>query len=285
MNWIVVVGSINVDAIYEAASLPEPGETVTGARYQKQSGGKGANQAVAAAFHGHPVRMIGMVGPDPDGEKQRIALQALGVDCSAIGIGHEPTGRAAVLVGGGENQIMVASGANHELGAAKVARGFDGISEGVVLISAEITGEAMVAAAVEGWKRGMTVLVNAAPARPLPPEIHDGPFVLIVNEIEARVVQSETQITTLGANGVLVEQPGSEPVAVPALRAPEVLDTTGAGDAFCGVLAASLVEGFDLEGAVRRANAVASAVVRLVGARSWRAHSLPADVQAVLDSK
>ncbi len=282
---IVVVGSINVDDIYEAAFLPVSGETVTGARYQQQGGGKGANQAVAAAFRGQPVRMIGMVGPDPDGLKQRADLEALGVDCSAVGIGLEPTGRAAVLVGGGENQIMVASGANHELRAAEVTRGFDGITGGVLLISAEVGDEAMVAAVIEGRKRGMTVLVNAAPARPLPSEVMDGQFVLIVNEIEAEVVSAPTQITTLGADGVRIEQPGSHAVTIQALPAIEVVDTTGAGDAFCGVLAASLADGAELEDAGYRANAVASAVVRHVGARAWRSQPLPEDVRAVLGSK
>ncbi|MFW2380654.1 MAG: ribokinase [Acidimicrobiales bacterium] len=279
---VVVVGSINVDDIYETATLPVPGETVTGAKYQQQGGGKGANQAVAAAFDGALVRMIGMVGPDADGERQRADLEAFGVDCSGIGIGHEPTGRAAVLVVSGENQILVASGANQELGETKVARSFEGIRGGVVLISAEISDDAMAAAAVTGRDRGMTVMVNAAPARPLPSEITDGPFVLIVNEVEAQVVSAELQITTLGAGGVQIQEPGSAPVLVSAVPAPEVVDATGAGDAFCGVLAASVAAGFDLETAVRRANAVASAVVRLVGARTWRSRPLPADVRAVL---
>ncbi|MBT8239684.1 MAG: ribokinase [Acidimicrobiia bacterium] len=280
---VVVVGSINVDDIYEADALPAPGETVIGARYQRQAGGKGANQAVAAAFEGKPVRMVGMVGPDGDGERQRDDLEALGVDCSGVGIGHEPTGRAAVMVGGGENQIMVASGANHELGPSKVSRGFSGVSEGVVLISAEVADEAMTSAAVEGWKRNMTVVVNAAPARPLPSEITAGPHILVVNEPEARLVSAPTQITTLGAAGVRLEQPGSDPIMIPALVAREVLDTTGAGDAFCGVFAASLADGRGLEDSVRRANAVASAVVRLVGARTWRSYSLPDDVRSVFD--
>jgi ribokinase len=280
---VIVVGSINVDDIYEAAALPAPGETVIGARYQQQAGGKGANQAVAAAFEGKPVRMVGMVGPDVAGEIQRDELEAFGVDCSGVGIGHEPTGRAAVLVGGGENQIMVASGANHELGPAKVSRGFSGVNEGVVLISAEVQDQAMATAAAEGWKRGMTVVVNAAPARPLPSEITDGPHILVVNELEAQLLSAPTQITTLAAAGVRLEQPGSDPIMIPAVAAPQVLDTTGAGDAFCGVLAASLADGRGLDDSVRRANAVASAVVRLVGARTWRSFPLPDDVRSVFN--
>lgn len=282
---VVVVGSINVDDIYEAPALPVPGETITGARYQQQSGGKGANQAVAAAFEGHAVRMVGMVGPDTGGQKQRADLEAYGVDCSGVGIGHEPTGRAAVLVGGEDNQIVVASGANHELGAARVSRGFARVHDGVVLINAEVRDEAMTAAALEGWKRGMTVVVNAAPARPLPAEIIDGPLILVVNEVEAQTVSAPTQVTTLGAEGVRIEQPGSEPIMIPALPAEPIVDTTGAGDAFCGVLASSLADGRSLEDSVRRANAVASAVVRLVGARTWRTHQLPDDVRAVVDAQ
>ncbi len=280
---VVVVGSINVDDIYQTPKIPDPGETITGASYQQQGGGKGANQAVAAAFEGQLVRMVAMVGPDPDGDQQRSDLEAFGVDCSGVGVGHRPTGRAAVLVVGDQNQIVVASGANHELRAEKVARGFAGITDGVVLMCAEVEDEAMAAAAVEGRKRGMTIVVNAAPARPLPSEITDGPFILVVNEQEAQLVSAPTQISTLAARGARLHRPGSEPVLIPPVPVPSVVDTTGAGDAFCGVLAASLAFGFDLEASIRRANAIASAVVRVLGARTWRSRSLPDDVRALID--
>lgn len=278
---VVVVGSINVDDIYTADSLPVTGETVTGAKYQQQGGGKGANQAVAAAFDGKAVKMIGMVGPDPDGQRQISELESMGVDCSLVGIGTEPTGRAAVMVGGGDNQIVVASGANHELGAQAVTEAFEAIDSGVLLVSAEIHDEPLLAALVAARDRGMHTVFNAAPARKFSPEIAEQKFLLVVNEVEAEVVSSDHQITTLGAEGLRIQTPEIDSV-VPALNAPAIVDTTGAGDAFCGVLAASLARGLNLEVAARRANAAGSAAVRVVGARTWRNVALPADVVAAL---
>ena len=281
MLGVVVVGSINVDDIYTAESLPVAGETVTGATYQQQGGGKGANQAVAAAFDGIAVKMIGMVGPDPDGERQIAALEVMGVDCSLVGVGNEPTGRAAVLVGGGDNQIVVASGANHELDADTVRQAFERIEGGVLLVNAEINDEPLMAALMAARERGMPAVFNAAPARQFSPELAEQEFLLIVNEIEAEVVNSAHQITTLGPEGSRIATPEIETV-VPALLAPTVVDTTGAGDAFCGVFAASLARGLDLESAARRATAAGSAAVRVVGARTWRTAALPVDVAAVL---
>ena len=280
MTQIVVVGSINVDDIYTAHSLPEAGETVTGARYEQQGGGKGANQAVAAAFGGMPVKMIGMVGPDPDGQRQIDEMESMGVDCSLVGVGTEPTGRAAVLVGGGENQIVVASGANHQLSVQKIMRAFDQIEDGVLLVSAEIHDEPLLAALFAARDRGMTSIFNAAPARSFSPQLSIQKFLLVVNEVEAKVVGSDHQITTLGPAGLIIKTPEIH-AELPAFPA-TVVDSTGAGDAFCGVLAASLAQGFDLKVAARRANAAGSAAVRVVGARTWRNVPLPTDVAAVL---
>ena len=270
VSTIVVVGSINVDDVYEASSLPVAGETVTGAVYQQTGGGKGANQAVAAAYQGQPVRLIAMVGPDPDGRKQLADLEALGVDCSTVGSGEQPTGRAAVLIGGGENQIVVASGANHELSPGRVRAAMEGVEEGIMLISAEIPDAAIGAAAQLGRAAGMQIVVNAAPARPLPTEVTDGSFLLVVNEIEAEVVSSSLQVTTLGSAGVVVDQPGESSLSIPAIAVDNVVDTTGAGDAFCGVLAASLARGATLIEAAQTANEVAARVIQVVGARTWR---------------
>jgi ribokinase len=281
---VLVIGSINADLVVTLDRLPEPGETVTGGRFARHGGGKGANQAVAAARAGARVRFVGAVGDDDLGAAAIAELAADGVDVGAIArLDGEPTGVALIAVDRrGRNQIAVASGANACVDAALVARAIDAGPLGaddVVLLGFEVPDEAVVAGARAAAEAGATPILNPAPARDLP----DGlPGVLLTpNGLEAAALTGETDpadaaralarrtnapvIVTVGADGALLAG-GDGIVPIPAPQV-DVVDTTGAGDAFNGVLAAGLAAGDALEDAARAAVEAASASVRRAGAR------------------
>ena len=286
---VLVVGSVNVDVTVAVATLPRPGETVTGGRYAERDGGKGANQAVAAARAGAATAFVGAVGDDPHGHRARAALVAAGVDVGALDTVAAPTGVALIVVADdGENQIAVASGANHALDAAEVAaavaahvdREADGAPAAVLLLGLELLDAPLLAAARAA--AGLTVVLNPAPARPFDPALLDLGPLLTPNEHEAATLTGEREpiaaaralatrtgapvVVTLGVAGALLAEPNAEPVHV---RAPavEAVDTTGAGDVFNGALAAALAAGAPLRAAVADAVAAASASVKRPGAR------------------
>ncbi len=284
---VIVVGSANVDLTVRVGRLPAPGETVTGGTFSRQNGGKGANQAVAAARYGAATRFVGAVGDDLLADEVIDGLRVAGV--AAGGVARLPgtaTGVALIVVDDrGENQIAVASGANGLLSAQLVAWALGSIqpAEGsVCLINFEVRDEAVMAAATWAHEHGLGLVVDPAPARPLPAGLEALAPILTPNRGEAAdltgiddpvaaatALQARTGaavVVTLGARGAIVlDEAGITPV--PAL-AVESVDATGAGDAFNGILAAELAAGADLRDAARRAAAGASLSMRSAGAQA-----------------
>jgi ribokinase len=283
---VVVVGSINLDLLIRLPRLPAPGETVLGGQLTRQHGGKGANQAVAAATAGAAVHLIGAVGA-ADGQDSVDALAASGVDVSWVGRRAEPTGHAVVLVADdtGENQIAVAPGANAAVSAGDVDAALTAVEldpRDVVVLSCELLPAPLFVAADLARRAGARLVVNPAPADPASLGLLTG-AVATPNERELAALTGETDpsaaaaalalsertsgpvVVTLGARGALLAD--SEQVERFAALHVEARDSTGAGDAFTGVLAASLAQGHQLRVAVRRAVTAASLAVTRDGAR------------------
>jgi ribokinase len=256
---LTVVGSINLDLVARVERLPRPGETLTGATLDRIPGGKGANQAVAAARLGAQVRMVGRVGADPHAAEALAGLQEAGVELE-VGEADAPTGVAIILVGAdGENQIVVVPGANSEVGGFRV--------EGSVLCQLEISDAALVEARAQGtW-----MCVNAAPARPLPVAAE----LVVANRYEAEVVGDQPLLAiTLGEEGAVLLEHGRE-VARATPPPVDAVDGTAAGDAFTACLVVSLLEGRDPEEALRRACAAGAIAASRFGAQP----SLPRSVE------
>lgn len=266
---LTVVGSINLDLVLAAPRLPLPGETVTGATFAQMAGGKGANQALAARRLGADVALVGRVGADANAALALAGLDAAGVDISlVVRDENAPTGVAAVTVAdGGANHIVVASGANARVGAADVSA-LSGA--GGVLCQLEIPDEAIIAASE---LESALYCVNAAPARPLPAVVWQRADVVIVNEVEREQLTAELAgfsgllATTLGARGAILSQAGAE-LAHAAPPAVDVVDTTGAGDAFSAALAVGLLEGRAQQDALARACAAGALATTRRGAQA-----------------
>ncbi|MET4614232.1 ribokinase [Rhodococcus sp. PvR044] len=242
---ITVLGSINMDLVTTAPRLPAPGETVLGHGFSTGPGGKGSNQAIAAARAGAEVRFLGAVGDDAFAPELRAALVGAGVDTSLLREAEGPSGVAVISVDdSGENSIVVVSGANAALREPTDAE-LGAIADADLLLSQlELPLAAVTAGARHARANGTTVILNPSPAAQLPDELMACVDVLVVNETEAAQLGAATLarvpdvVTTLGARGATLRGAGglrlrSEPPAV------EVVDTTGAGDAFAGTLAAS----------------------------------------------
>jgi ribokinase len=261
---LTVVGSINLDLVTRVERLPRPGETVSGATLERIPGGKGANQAVAAARLGAEVRLVGRVGADPFATEALAGLREAGVTLDVREV-PEPTGVAVILVAdGGDNVIAVVPGANAFVGGFAAA--------GSVLCQLEIPDEAVrEARAQAAW-----LCVNAAPARPLPVEAD----LVVANRYEAETVGEQRLIAvTLGEEGAVLLENGTE---IARARPPlvEAVDGTAAGDAFTACLVVSLLEGREPEEALRRACAAGALAVSRFGAQP----SLPtaAEVDEIL---
>ncbi|HET9879227.1 MAG TPA: ribokinase [Candidatus Limnocylindria bacterium] len=282
---VIVVGSINTDFVVLADRLPRPGETVLGGQLEVHPGGKGANQAVAAARAGAEVMFIGAIGDDAYGDQALDALATEGIDVSRVRRETGPTGAALIAVGPrGENQIVVAPGANATLTAEVATAVAQLAGEGtVVLTSLEVPMAAVVAAVGAATSAGMRSIVNPAPAHPLPAELLALAPILTPNEHELVVgignddaAAALTELAARIAAPVIVTQgPAGALVAEGQGRdrydghpAPRVVDSTGAGDTFNGVLAAWLSDGASLADAVRAANAAGSLSVGAIGARA-----------------
>lgn len=286
---VVVLGSVNTDLVVRAAVFPRPGETIHGTDFVVVGGGKGANQATAAARLGVPVEFIGAVGADDFGARRLEELAAAGVDTRAVRrLADAPTGVALITVAAsGENTIVVAAGANWRVTPSDIPGTQLAMAAGGILVAQlELPLPTVAAGLRQARDKGLTTLLNTAPytsaARDLLPDVD----LLVANEIEAsdlaewdgpvsvanaaavaarlRERGPHTVVITLGAAGVLVAT-ADETLRVPAPRVAAV-DTTGAGDCFVGALAASLAQGMTLAESARRAVAAASYSVTVLGA-------------------
>lgn len=292
---MVVVGSVNVDLMVRVGRLPAPGETVIGGAFMQSQGGKGANQAAAAARLGARTWLVGMVGEDEFGAAARADLGRFGVDLSFLGTAAAPTGVAEILVDEhGENLIAVASGANAALAGEAVANAVRSVptETAVVLACLEVGDEAVLAAARAATERGFRFVLNPAPARPVVDELVAACAALTPNRVEVAQLGSGSAddllargagavVVTLGAGGADLYRPGAPVLHRSAFRV-DVADTTGAGDCFSAALAWALADGRPLEDAVDLAAAAAALSARAFGARA----GLPtrADVERLVGS-
>ena len=285
---LLVVGALNHDLVVAVERLPGAGETVLGGELVERDGGKGANAAAAAARLGATVAMVGATGADARGEGARRALADAGVDVALVArLEDHPTGVAVVAVDpAGENQIVVAPGANAALTAAHVERALAARAGALdaVLVSCEVPDEAIAAAVRGAHAQGLRCVLNPAPARASLLALARWAPLLTPNRTEAARLSGQEEpeaaaaalaartgapvVVTLGAAGALLVLPEGGPAARFPARAVAVRDTTGAGDAFNGALGARLALGDDLGAAVAYAVAAAGCAVSTLGARA-----------------
>jgi ribokinase len=301
---VIVVGSVNVDLVARGERLPAPGETVTGAAYSEHDGGKGANQAVAAARLGGTVAFVGAIGRDAFGERARGALAREGIDLAGVVEVDAPTGVALILVDArGENLISVASGANAALTREHVAGAFESLkpTEGdIVLVGHEIPTATGREALRLGRSAGATTILNPAPAAGIDRSVFGLADILVPNRIELAAIAdrdarsdgraagaagrpidaahkllqptsegpgvARAVIVTLGSDGAVLVRATGDPVDLPAPRI-RAIDAVGAGDTCAGALAAGLASGLELGEAARRAVIAAAISTQLEGAR------------------
>jgi ribokinase len=304
---ITVVGSINIDLVTQVARFPRPGETIIGGDLETISGGKGANQAVAAARLGAEVTMVGRVGDDVFAYQLKTNFAAEGIDATLVsGSGDTASGVALILVDkAGQNSIIVASGANAKVTPEDVDRAAEVIATAdVLLLQLEIPLESVHRAAQIAHEQGVKVILNPAPARPLPADLLSLIDFLIPNESEASALVSalngspatapeemltfadrlrsfgvDTVILTAGEQGAFLAGAGGTR-RFPAFSLEQVVDTTAAGDAFVAALATAIAEGKSLSEAVLWGNAAGMLAATRAGAQP----SLPyrADIDALL---
>ncbi|QFU89320.1 ribokinase [Amycolatopsis sp. YIM 10] len=276
MSGVVVVGSANADLVVEVPHTPGAGETVLGGDLRRSPGGKGANQAVAAArAGGAETTFVGALGRDDSADLLLASLREAGVRTDLVERVEAATGTALITVSpSGENAIVVAPGANSRLslGSAQAERV---AAADVVLAQLEIPLD-VVRAAAAARRQGALMVLNAAPARDLPDDVWAALDLLIVNEHEAADLAGTPEalldrvpavVVTLGGEGCLVAERGRESLRIPGIQV-ESVDTTGAGDTFCGVLAAALSRRSELAGAARLACTAAALSVTRRGAQA-----------------
>jgi ribokinase len=268
---LAVLGAINVDLVVSGAPLPRPGETVTGGKFSRHDGGKGGNQAVAAARSAEiDVWMLGAVGDDEFGAGALRALADDGVLTDLVLVTRSPTGVALIAVDpDAENQISVAPGAGLEVTGELVTAALDRIGPRLVLASLEVGERAVTSALAWSHEHGVTTILNPAPWQPWAEGLVATATYVTPNELEREVMgpipPGVVVIETRGAEGVVIDRDGTiEPVPAPVV---EVVDTTGAGDCFNGVLAAALASGRPLTDAVTDGVIAATLSVRVRGAR------------------
>ncbi len=286
---ITVVGSLNMDLVITTPKIPQIGETLLGSGFMTAPGGKGANQAVAAAKLGGEVTMLGSVGDDLFGRDLVDNLSRHGVDVSRIEVtGDNPTGIAVILIKDGNNCIIVDPGANSSLTAERVAFSRSVIEDSaLILVQLEIPLESVQAAIYLAKRQGVKVILNPAPARVLDDQLLKMVDILTPNESECELItgirpDSEESareavnylkakgipqiIITLGSKGVVYNS-GERIIHKPVPKV-EAVDTTAAGDSFSGALAVALSEGKTIDEAVDFANSVGTLTVMKQGAQS-----------------
>ena len=269
MSKVVVFGSMNMDLSIDAPRMPAAGETLSGSGFITAAGGKGANQAVAAARLGADVRMIAAVGADGFGEELARGLADAGADVALVRrLADVTTGVAVILRTEGENRIVLHAGANHALGATDVVSDLRRIGESgdIFVTQGECDPAATEAALRAAHEQGLYTIYHPAPARPAPDDLWPCVDLVCLNETECQIMcgvlpvddatclaaarrlrelGAGTAVITLGAAGSFGLGPDGEPVRVPATPA-NVVDTTAAGDTFIGALAAGRARGFSL---------------------------------------
>lgn len=285
MKKILVVGSANMDLVVSADRAPRLGETVLGGAFATYPGGKGANQAVAAARCGGAVAMLGCVGADPFGDALRAGLRAAGVDVSGLASVDAPSGVALIVTtAAGDNSIVVAPGANARLEAAAITEDHF-VDSACVLAQLETPLDGVIRAAEIARARGAIFILDPAPARALPTHLLELVDWLTPNETEARSIlgaegrfdprAAALALQALGVRGVVIKLGARGAVLLEAGGAPqliapfpvETVDTTAAGDAFNGAFAVALSEGAEPVKAAQFASAAAALSVTRKGAQ------------------
>lgn len=303
-NKVVVVGSLHMDVVVHAARYPQPGETIAGDDWRVVFGGKGGNQALQAAFQGASVAMVSRIGPDDFGAGLMKTMVDAGIDTSCVRL--DEAGRSgmgiALIDHRGIPLGVTVSGVNQKIDAVDIEAAEAVIADAsCLLLQQEIPPAANIAAARAARRLGARVILNAAPAYPLPPELGEQVDILVANEVEASMI-SGLQVTdvhtafqalqqirsdipvvivTLGEQGLVVREPGQPLRHHPAFRVTAV-DTLGAGDSFIGALAAKLAGGDSLDNALRYASATGALAVTDFGVTGDHIH--PDRVLAFLDS-
>ena len=287
---ILVVGSSNTDMVIKAAHLPRPGETILGGTFFMNPGGKGANQAVAIARLGGPVTFICKTGSDIFGHQSQQLFEEEGINTSYVfSDSVNPSGVALITVDEkAENCIVVASGANANLLPSDLEKAEEAIERAdLVLMQLEVPMETVCFVADIAWQKGKKVILNPAPAHPLPVDLLRHLYLITPNETEAEMITGvkitdessageaaralsgmgvQHVIITLGSKGALIYSNGKAEM-VPALKV-EAVDTTAAGDVFNGALTVALSEGRSLKEAARFACKASAISVTRVGAQS-----------------
>lgn len=278
---IAVLGSANMDLVAYVPVAPRRGETVTGREFRTVPGGKGANQAIAAAKAGAAVRFFGAVGDDAFGAELAATLRSAGCDTSRLRTAPGPTGTAHIVVDDeGGNSIVVVPGANGTVTTVDDADVAALAGCDALLLQLELPMPGVLAGARAAHRAGIPVTLTPAPAVPLPDELLDAVDLLVPNQHEAAALTGEPDpakaaelllarvgevVVTLGEAGSLYLRRGAAPLRVPA-RPVSAVDTTAAGDAFCGALAVARAEGRPARAALEFASAAAALSVQRAGA-------------------
>ncbi len=300
---IYVLGSLNMDLVAVCPYMPKEGETMNADKYYTNPGGKGANQAAAIAKLGGKVKMIGKVGSDGYGDEMIRNLASYGVDVTKVKREKGNSGVAVILVCGGDNRIILDHGANYVWTSGDVDEGLEGAGSGDILImQLEVPMETVVYAAERAKEKGMTVILNPAPAARLPDALLSSIDMITPNETETKFItgvspDSEVElalavkkfysygiknvIMTMGSRGSLVTYGGN--IELIAAQKVKAVDTTGAGDTYVGAVACLLEEGQDVVSACRFASYASALTVTREGA----AQSIPtrAEVEAFMQER
>ena len=290
MSEVVVFGSMNMDLSIASPRMPEAGETLQGSGFLANAGGKGANQAIAAARLGAPVHMLAAVGADVFGRELVDGLERAGIGCEDVrALEGVTTGVAVIVRTAGENRIVLSAGANHALSADDVSADLRRVGEknDVFVTQGECNPDATIVALRAAHSLGLFTIFNPAPARAVPDDLWTCIDLVCLNETECQImcgvlpVDEKTclraarrlrdlgagsVVITLGSSGSFAVGANGATVRVPAARA-EVVDTTGAGDTFIGALAAGRAKGLSLEESMRWGAAAAAVTVSRLGAQ------------------